>query len=155
MTADRGSRQDNSYERRRSNDKALEEWSREVEKLQRSVRAELKLDDEAVVPAAALTLEVIRLADPWAVAGMDVVVPGDRRDLAKRWIEARLSGRGNTASDWKALAREIAPPPDQHLVPYTDRQTGKTRYGSTNKRQDEITESATKLFRRKRDQRPK
>lgn len=150
MTADRGSRQDNSYERRRSNDKALEEWFREVEKLQRSVRAELNLDDDASLPAAELTLEVIKLAYPWAVPGPDAVIPGTRVDLAKRWMEARLSGRGDTEADWKALAWESAPQPDEHLLPYTDRQSGKTRYRSTNKRQDAITESATRYFRRKR-----
>ncbi len=144
-----GNRRDNSYERRRKREKPLLEWSREVEELEREVRAELTLEDDAVVPAGALVLESVRLADAWAVPGMDVVLPGNRPDLVRRWLKERLSGRGATQEDWELLAREVAPLPDEHLSPFFDLRRRRLEYHSDDDRQDDITKAAKSVFKAK------
>jgi hypothetical protein len=58
------------------------------------------------VAASELVRGVVRLADPHAVAGLDVAIPGTRSDLAKRWIQARLTGRAKTRADLLALAAQ-------------------------------------------------
>ena len=98
-----------------------------------------------MVPTDSLALEILRLSNAWAVDGLDVVVPGTRDDLVRRWVRERLTGRGQTEEDWIALAREIAPAPDEHLLPYTD-PAGKTRYRSDNKQLDAITAASEEAF---------
>jgi len=146
----RRSRQDNAGERRRRQHRPLEEWFRELAQIDHDVRQQLGLDENEQVPSSELILEVARLSDPWAVDGVDVVVPGNRHDLARHWMTARLRGRGRSDADWIALTREIAPPPDEHLIavrPYAD---GRQRYRVDDKRQQAITEAAESYFRNER-----
>ena len=141
----RSTRRDNSGERRRKRMKPLADWESRVRQIEAEVRRERGLEPEEGVPATNLVLEIVRLSDAWAVAGLDVVIPGTRDDLARRWMTARLDGRGETQEDWIALAAEIAPSPDEHLIPFTDSK-GATRYRSTNKLLDEITRASAEYF---------
>ena len=125
--------------------KPLADWEAEVRQIEAEVRRERGLAPDEATPAGNLVLEVVRLSDAWAVAGFDVVIPGTRDDLVRRWVSARLEGRGQTQEDWIALASEIAPSPDEHLIPYTDA-SGKTRYRSANKLLDAVTSAAAECF---------
>jgi len=147
----RGSRQDNSGERRRKKVKPLEEWIRALAEIDRRVREELGRSETDGVPSRDLVLEVARLADPWAVNGLDVVVPGNRKDLARRWIAARIEGRGQSEEDWLALAKEIAPAPDEHLLMVFPHKDGRLKYRVLDPRQDSITAAAEAFFKRQRD----
>lgn len=127
----------------------LEKWRREVREIERDVRQHPGATVTVALTPEAVVDEVVGLADPHAVDGLDVVIPGNRPDLARRWIEARLAGRGDTPADWLALAREIAPLPDEHLL-YRGITRGRPDYQSTDRLQDEITKAAKGFFKRLR-----
>jgi len=94
-------------------------------------------------------LEVVRLSDPFAMRGLDVVIPGTRDDLVQAWVKARLEGRGATDEDQRALAKEIAPMPDEHLTRMPS-PLMKLRYRVDDKRQEEITRASRSFFARQR-----
>jgi hypothetical protein len=141
----RSGRQDNSGQRRRGRMKPLADWEAQIREIEASVRRDLGIASDEGIPADNLVMEIVRLSDAWAVPGVDVVIPGTRDDLVRRWVSARLEGRGNTREDWIALAREVAPSPDAHLAPYTN-QRGETFYRSDNKQLDKITAASAEYF---------
>jgi len=58
-----------------------------------------------------LVAEAVSLADPWAIAGVDAVLPADRLDLMRAWYVLRLSGVVVTEEEKLRAARSLAPCP--------------------------------------------
>ena len=137
-------RQDNSHERRRNRRKLVTNWWKELLAIDAAVRLKHGLGVHDVHPPNILAWEVRLCALP--APGLDVVIPVGRTDLAARWIEGRLTTH-SAMSDMKALSREIAPAPDEHLIPKQDRRTGRTRYASTNPAQDAATRAVQEDIR--------
>lgn len=61
--------------------------------------------------------EVVWLANPWAFAGIDAVIPSERTDLMRAWLALRLAGVIDTAADVQRAARSFAPSPDDDFCP--------------------------------------
>jgi hypothetical protein len=141
----RKNRQKNSHGRRRERMKPVRRWQREVRAIDLDERARRGIDPSGFPTADDLVEEVICLASPEAYRSLDVVIPGTREDLARRWIAARLDGLADTEELRADLAAQIAPSPDLHLFPYVDE--GKLRYRSANPELDAITAVATKYVR--------
>lgn len=124
---------------------ALGRWRTDVEPIEQNVRAELALGPSDVVPPRELVQEVIRLADPHEVDGRDAVIPGGRHDLARAWIEARLSGRATTPGECLALARDLAPAPNAEPAHFHPRSKS-WRYRDADAFEGHVRRAAEKAF---------
>jgi hypothetical protein len=105
------------------------------------VRDELGLAENARLSDRALVEEIVLLAHPNAVSGVESPIPAPRLDLVSRWLEERLTGRADTVEEREALARKLAPPPDEHLIPKFDPKAEKTRYSSTQPEHEEVAKA--------------
>jgi hypothetical protein len=112
----------------RAREAALRRWRAQViEKLQQ-VRDERGLAEDERLSDRALVEEIVLLAHPHAVSGVESPIPAPRLDLVSSWIEERLAGRADTLEQRETLARKLAPPPDEHLIARFDAKAGKMRY---------------------------
>ena len=125
---------------------ALKSWRATVREIEAEVRGELGLGRSEVLRPRDVVNEVIRLADPNAVPGRDVVIPGRREDLVRIWIAARLKGEVPTADDRLALARKIAAGPEDGRE-LRFRRRGQQRYAQVLKFQAKVSEEAAKRFK--------
>jgi hypothetical protein len=101
-----------SKRRRMQRERELALWERELRRVLSEVRASLSCAANDVLADDILVGEVLRLADPYAYAGLDAVIPAPRVDLVRVWFRARLTGAADTDAQRAALARRIAPAPD-------------------------------------------
>jgi hypothetical protein len=114
-------------------------------KVEAKVRDELGLGRAEIVTPRALVNEVIRLADPNAVPGRDVVIPGGREDLVETWVRARLSGTATTPTERLALARQIAPDPGLNYD-FKFQRGATARYRGISRFQAKVSEEAAERF---------
>lgn len=101
-----------SKKRRKQRERLLEAWRAELWTVLGDVRSQLQLMPDEVVPDQVLVAEVLELAHPETMPGVDAVVPAPRVDIAAEWFRARLERRADTAAERQDLARALAPAPD-------------------------------------------
>jgi hypothetical protein len=130
--------------RRHERLKPLWEWETKLRRLEKEVRESMTTAPGAPTRKQVVA-EVLRLTDPHAVSWADVVIPGGRDDLARKWIAARLAGRGADETDWVALVREMAASPDDGTTPY--KAPGEPLRYRTDRFQREVTKAAEEFFR--------
>jgi hypothetical protein len=128
----------------------LRQWRAKVIGRLQQIRNELGLAENERLSDRALVEETVLLAHPDAVSGVESPIPAPRLDLVSRWLEERLAGRADTLEEREALARKLAPPPDEHLIRKFDRSAQKTRYSSTQPEHEEVAKAVASYVASKR-----
>jgi hypothetical protein len=134
----------------RAREAPLRRWRAEVIAKLQQVRAELGLVENEQLSDRVLVEEIVLLAHPDAVSGVESPIPAPRLDLVSRWLHERLAGQADTVVQREDLARKLAPPPDEHLIPRFDAKTEKTRYSSTQPEHEDVAKAVKSYVASKR-----
>lgn len=124
----------------------LIDWAYRVREVEKEVRAAME-PVEGAPSRRQVVREVVQLGAAGACPGLEIVIPAGSKDLAGKWIAARLAGRGTTREDRRALALELAPPVDEYIEPFYDSRRRTTRYRPVDMVQDRVAKGAEKHFR--------
>lgn len=102
-----------SHERRTKRRRVVEAWKQAIRDELARVREGLDQGRDDVIPDDVLIEEVLALGRAGVVPAVDVVLPAPRLDLVNEWLTERLMRRADMDAERQALARRLAPLPDE------------------------------------------